>query len=135
MAIFATSIVSQIKGHHQSQNLHISLNQQSKCIKNACILEYDYGKVLRKLDTHIPILEAWGLENDSGSFWDQYFPLNRPLRQFSVFTFFTKIAKFLFSFGRNFQGFCALGFDQYMYGKGLGLKFGSKTLCIDVWNI
>ena len=108
MAIFVTSIVSQIKGHHQSQNLHISLNQQSKCIKNACILEYDYGKVLRKLDTHIPILEAWGLENDSGSFldafasyWDCYFALKSLGTTFSVFNFFHKNSNLVLDVWRN----------------------------------
>ena len=92
-------------------------------MKNAQKLKYDYAQSMRILDFYVPILYAMGVEKYSvrfsdalGSFWDQYFPLNRPPRQFSVFDFFDKNANLILEMGCSLE---VLGFRSsfwLMYG-------------------
>ena len=128
-----------IKTHGQLQNGQISPNQQKECNENAYKSKHEYVQNLKQDHLILPFLDVRVDDFDSGSSlvslasdWNSYLVLKPTLMQFSVFTFSTKIAMFFFSFGRSFQVFCALGLHQYMYGIRLGLKFGSKTLCIDV---
>ena len=65
---------------------------------------------MRNFEFCIPILDAMGVEkypvrfsNALGSFWDQYFPLNRPPRQFSVFDFFDKNANLVLEIRRSLE--------------------------------
>ena len=52
----------------------------------------------------------------SGMQWDSCFALKSFGMVFSVFTFFTKIVKFLFSFGRSFQVLGIRSSFWLMYG-------------------
>ena len=67
---------------------------------------------MRNFEFYIPILDAMGVEKESvrfsdasGNFFNWLEALNPTLMQFSVFTFFTKIAKVVLDVRRNFQGF------------------------------
>ena len=73
-------------------------------------MRYEYAKSLTQFDLHVPILDAMGVEkypvrfsNALGSFWDQYFPLNRPPRQFSVFDFFDKNVNLVLEIRRSLK--------------------------------
>ena len=70
----------------------------------------EYGKKYEQGGVVLPILcvRDDGFDPEtfleaSGMQWDQYSPLNRPPRQFSVLDFFDKIAKVVLEKRRSFQ--------------------------------
>ena len=74
------------------------------------MIKHDYAEKTKQLDFYVPIPGVGSVEKYSGrfkgvlgSFWDQYFPLNRPPRQISVFDFFDKSASLVLVMGRSIQ--------------------------------
>ena len=76
------------------------------------MMKHDYAKNMKQFDFYVPIPEVGSVEKDSVRFldalgvqWNSYLAWKRTLRQLSVFTFFTKIAKFVLVLRRSFLVF------------------------------
>ena len=77
------------------------------------MMKYDLCKKVKKFEFHIPILGIRVDDFDSGSSlvslasdWNGDLVLKPTLMQFSVFTFFTKVAKCVCDLGRSFLVLC-----------------------------